>query len=86
MTNGTNKLIGGQIVLLVLIIFSAGGMVFQVNSLAQDVEDNSHHPVSKAEVEVMKVKQDAIRRDVGEIKADVKDMDEKIDEILEAVK
>jgi hypothetical protein len=86
MPNETNKLFVGQIGLLLLIVFSAGGLVFQVSSLADDVEENTHHPVSKAEVEVMKVKQEAIREDVADIKEEQKEQGKTLDEILRLVK
>jgi hypothetical protein len=86
MGNGTNKLVAGQIGLFALIVFSAGGMVFQVNSLAEDVEENAHHPVSASEVAVMKVKQDAILEDVTEIKEEQKEHSKILHEILRAVK
>jgi hypothetical protein len=86
MTNGTNKLFAGQIGLLILIVFSAGGLVFQVRALGEDVEENAHHPVTAAEVAVMKVKQENIASDVAEIKIEQKEQGKKIDKILDAVK
>ena len=75
-----------QVGLLAMIVFSAGVGWQQLATLADEVDDASHHPVSAAEVAVMKVKQENIARDVAEIKQEQKDQGKKIDAILQAVK
>jgi hypothetical protein len=68
-----------------LCAFYAGVSWNKLSVLAEDVESNTHHPVSATEIAILKVKQDAILEDVAEIKEDVKEMDSKIDKILQAV-
>ena len=81
------KWLWGTIATTMLMGFFYAGVSWNIlNALADDVEANTHHPVSREEVAVMKVKQENIASDVTEIKEDVKEMDEKIDKILDAVK
>ena len=81
------KWLWGTVAATMLMGFFYAGVSWNIiNAMADDIAKAQIHPVHRAEVEVMKVKQDAIVRDVSEIKADVKVLDDKIDQILHAVK
>lgn len=91
MPNGKLMYYWPVIALAITIVASAGGVLWEVDSLADEIDEvkTKTELVSQKETELEKqvvklaVTQDAIKEDVDEIKEEQKEQSKKLDRILE---